>query len=73
MGNNDHRHTFAGKVLEDVQHFADEFGVKGRGRFVEEHEFGLHGHSASNGDPLLLATGQLSGVVVSPISHADTV
>ena len=44
----DHRATFLGKLLHHLEHFAHEFGVERRGRFVEQHHIGVHGERAGD-------------------------
>ena len=64
VGHDDHGHTFLCQLLHDVQDLADHLRVQGGGRLVEEHELGLHGQGANDGDALLLAAGELVGVGV---------
>ena len=56
-----------GEVLHHLQHLTDQLGVQGRGRLVEEHELGVHRQGPGDRHPLLLAAGELGGVVVEAI------
>ncbi len=53
-----------GEVADHVEHFADEFGIDGARRFVEEQHLGLEREGAGDSDALLLTAGELAGVVV---------
>ena len=55
----------AGEAAHHVQHVADQLGVEGGGGLVEEHQLGLHRQRPGDGDALLLAAGELGGVVCS--------
>ncbi len=70
VGNDQHGHARAGQFYHHIEHFFNHFGVKGRGRFVEEHDFGLHRQGAGDGDPLLLAARELTGVLVGLVGDA---
>ena len=35
-------HAFVGKLAHDAQHFTDQFGVKRRSGFIEQHHGGFH-------------------------------
>ena len=59
-----------GQVAHDVEHVAHQLGVEGRGGLVEEHELGVHGQGPGDGHPLLLAAGELVGVVVDLVGQA---
>ena len=54
-----------------VEHFVDHFGVERAGGLVEEHDLGLHGEGAGDGDALLLTAGKLGGHFVRLGIHAD--
>ncbi len=71
VGDDDHGHAFFGEVLHDGEDFADFFGVQGGGGFVEEHDLGVHGQGPGDRDALLLAAGELGGVVVPEPGQAD--
>src|SRR6266702_5360587 len=51
-----HRATLVDQPADDAQYLADEFRIECGRRFIEEHDFRLHGKRASDGGPLLLAT-----------------
>ena len=53
------------------EHLADELGVEGRGGLVEEHQLRVHRQGPGDGDPLLLAAGELGRVGVRLVAQAD--
>ncbi len=53
-----------GEVDHHVEDLLDHLRVQRRGRLVEEHHLGLHREGAGDGDALLLAAGELGGVLV---------
>ena len=55
MRDNDHGHAFGSKSFHDVEDFADNFGIKSRGRFVKKHNFWFHAKRTGNRDTLFLA------------------
>ena len=71
VGDADHGHAFQGQGLHHVQHLADHFRVKRRGRLVEQHDLGLHGQRAGDRHPLLLTTRQARGELVGLLRDAD--
>jgi hypothetical protein len=54
----DHGHAVPGQHAHGVQNLADELGVEGRGRLIEQDELRLHGQRAGDGHALLLSAGQ---------------
>ena len=66
VGHDHHRHPFVGQALHDAQHLADRLGIERRGRFVEQHDVGLHRQCAGDGDALLLAARQRGRDVAAP-------
>ena len=62
VSHHDHGHAFFGEGLHHLQHFADQFRVQSRSRFVEQHDVRFHGQGAGNGHTLLLAAGHLRRV-----------
>ncbi len=60
-----------GQILHDVQHFGHQFGVESGGHLVEQHHVGLHGQGPGDGDPLLLATGELVREGMRLLCQAD--
>ena len=71
VGHDDHRHALLGELAHDAQHLADELGVEGRGRLVEEHQLGVHRQRPGDGDALLLAAGELRRVGVRLVAEPD--
>src|SRR6266581_8537303 len=59
-----HGHALAGELDHDVEHLVDHLRVEGRGRLVEQHRDRVHGEGARDRDALLLASGELAGVLV---------
>src|SRR5262245_56184077 len=53
VGHDQHCPAFLGQLADDAQYLADQFGVKRRGRLVEQHDLRLHGQGAGDGRPLL--------------------
>ena len=59
MGNNNHSHSRKGKLFHNIEHLADHFGVKRRGRLVKKHNLGIHCKSADYRNSLLLTARKL--------------
>ena len=55
VGDDCHGHAVFGEFSHDFEYFADHFRVEGGGWLVEEHELGMHGECAYDGDSLFLA------------------
>src|SRR3954453_7691646 len=72
VGHDDHRHTLLGEDHHDIEDLVDHLRVEGRGRLVEEHDLGPHGERPRDGHALLLASGELGGVLVGLGLHPDT-
>ena len=70
MRGHDHGHAAVREVTDNREHFADKLGVEGGGRLVEEHDLGVHGKGAGNGDALLLPAGKLGGVERGTLGEA---
>ena len=49
VGHEDHGAAFVGEIRDDLEHLADQFGVKRRGRLVEQHDARLDGQRAGDG------------------------
>ena len=71
MRDDEHRHALAGEVGHDIEYFLDHFGIEGARRFVEKHDFGVHGEGASDGHALLLPAGKLLGPGYFLVGEAD--
>ena len=71
VGHANHGHAFFRQLDHNVQHFAHHFGVKGRGGFVKEHDGGLHGQGARNGNALLLPARKHGRVHIGLVADAD--
>jgi hypothetical protein len=57
----------------DLQHLVDHLRVERRGRLVEEHHLRVHGQRPGDRHPLLLAAGELRGVLVRLVGDAHPV
>ncbi|CDZ89761.1 putative 6-pyruvoyl-tetrahydropterin synthase [Rhodococcus ruber] len=73
VGDDHQGRTVAGQVADHLEHLADQFGVERGGRLVEQDHGRAQREGAGDGDPLLLPTGQLFGVVVDLVADADPV
>ena len=51
---------------------SDHLGIQSGSRFVKEHDFRVHGQSAYDGDSLLLAAGELSGIALSLVFQPNS-
>jgi len=71
VGDHHHGHAFPGQSFHDIEHLVDHLGIQGRSRLVEEHDLGAHRKPAGDGDPLLLASGELVWVGVGLLGYAD--
>ena len=60
-----------GELAHHVEHLADQLGVEGRGRLVEQHHLGIHRQRAGDRHALLLAAGQLVGELGHVGQQAD--
>ena len=70
VGDDHHRHPLPGQVLHDREDLPDHLGVEGGGRLVEEHADRVHRERSRDGHPLLLAPGELTGVLLREIREA---
>src|SRR5690554_4622498 len=52
VGDDDHGHAGLCERKHHVKHLADHLRVERAGRLIEEHDLGVHGQGASNGDTL---------------------
>src|SRR4030067_3141766 len=62
VSDDNHGHALLGELDHDIEHFLDHFGIKGGGRFIKEHDFGIHAKTPGNSNTLLLTSGELPGV-----------
>ena len=70
MGDDEDGHAAAGQLPDDVQDLLDHFRVQSGGWLVKKHDLRLHGHGPDDGQPLLLAAGELPGILVGLVSQA---
>jgi len=59
MRYHDHGFPLFRQLLHNTQHFAHQFRVKRRRRFIKQQYVGLHRQRAGNGNTLLLAAGEV--------------
>src|SRR5580704_12962740 len=64
VGDDHAGHALLGEVADGEENVLDRFRVERRGDLVEQHDIGLHGEAARDGDPLLLAAGQLARIEI---------
>ena len=71
MGDDENGHAAAGQLPDDVQDLLDHFRVQSGGWLVKKHDLRLHGHGPDDGQPLLLAAGELPGILIGlvPQTH----
>ena len=62
-----------GEVDHHVEHLLDHLRVERGGRLVEEHHLGVHRERPGDRDALLLAAGELGGVLRGLVADADPV
>ena len=70
MGDDDHGGLAVGEVAQDAEDFAGQLGVEGAGRLIEAEDVRVEGQRTGDGHPLLLAAGELMGVVARPLRQA---
>ena len=71
VGHDQHRAALLGERAHDAQHFADQLGIERRGRLVEQHHLRPHGERARDRRALLLASGEMGGIVAPFVGDAD--
>ena len=62
---------FAARLPDEGQRLAGVLVVEIAGRLIRQHQLGLIGQGSRDGDPLLLAAGELPGIVCQPMAQAD--
>ena len=70
VGDDENGHAAAGQLPDDVQHLLDHFRVQSGGWLVKKHDLRLHGHGPDDGQPLLLAAGELPGILIGLVPQA---
>ena len=60
------------QFLEQVHHLLAIRRVEVTGRFVSKQDRGIAGNGAGHGHALLLTAGELRGIVLHAVRHADT-
>ncbi len=64
MGHAHHGHAIGGEADHGVEHLLDHLRIERRGRLVEQHDLGVHAQRTRNGHALLLAAGELGGILI---------
>ena len=64
------RHAGLRELDHHIQYFLDHFGVKRRGRFIEQHDARLHGKGTCNRHALLLPARELGWIFVGLLRNA---
>ena len=70
VGDDNHGGLPAGQIPDDPQHLSGQLRVQCRGGLVEAENIRLQGQRPGNGDPLLLAAGQLMGIVSGAVGQS---
>ena len=70
MGDDDHGGLLLGQGPDDLQHLAGELRIQGGGWLIEAEDVRLQGQGTGDSHPLLLAAGELVGVVLRPVGEA---
>ena len=69
MGDDDHGGLLFGQGADHPQHLAGELRVQGGGGLVKAEDIGAEGQGPGDGHPLLLAAGELVGVMPRPVGQ----
>ena len=70
VGDHHHGHALLGEVGHDLEHLVDHLRIQRGGRLVEKHDLRLHGQGAGDGHALLLAAGEIGGILVRLVGNA---
>ncbi|MNS72222.1 hypothetical protein D3C72_1056240 [compost metagenome] len=73
VGDHQHGAPLLGQLAHQTEHLPHQFGIERRGGFIEQHHLGIHRQRPGNGRPLLLAAGEMTGVVVAPLPQTHPV
>src|SRR6266540_896159 len=65
-----HGHAVEREADHGIEHLLDHFRVERRGRLVEQHDLRLHAQRPRYRHPLLLAAGELGGILVRLFRNA---
>ena len=71
MGDDNHGHAIGGELLHHLQHLLHHLRIEGTGGFVKQHQARLHAERTGDGDPLLLAAGELAWKFVGLLTNAN--
>ena len=69
----DRKHAIFGKIVDDLQHLGDEFGIERGCRLVEQHDVGLHRQRPRDRRPLFLAARKMGREIVVLVVKTDLV
>ena len=70
MGHHQHGHALLRQLPHDGKHLVGELRIQRGGGLVEEDDLRPGGKRPGNGHPLLLAAGELAGIIAAPVRHA---
>ena len=74
VGHHDDSHAVVlVQLFEQLHHLNRRLGVEGSRRFVGQNNLRLGNQCAGNSHTLLLSTGELVGIVFSPVEQTQTV
>ena len=73
VGDDDGGHARLDQGPDDREHLPHHLRVQGGGGLVEEHHVRLHSQGPHDGQPLLLAAGELAGVLVLLVQQPDPI
>ena len=71
VGNDDHGHILGGKLLDDLQDLARDFGVERRSRLIKAKHVGIQSERTRDGNTLLLTARKLTGIGIGFIGKSD--
>ena len=70
MGDDDHGDLALRQGADDLEHLPGQLRVQGGGGLVEAEDVRFQGQRTGDGHPLLLAAGELVGIVPRPVAQA---
>ncbi len=69
-GDDHQRRAGARQLLDDIEHFADQFRIERRCRLIEQQHLRAQRQGAGDGDALLLAAGELARIGIDLVAEA---
>src|SRR3954469_20169462 len=70
VGDANHGHAVVCEADHRVEHFLDHFRIESRGRFIKQHDLGLHAESTRDRNTLLLTARELSRILLGLLTNA---